>query len=134
MMTYELDDTEKEALLNTVITRARADLNDGRPLTEMRAGATEECTCHKFIRLHDGTCDVHGRVRKAPAMTEEAQELQRDASALSYTAIRFSGLYKELSGDEWEALADKYGKQIVAILEAACDEELTRREAGESTD
>jgi hypothetical protein len=33
MMTYELDDIEKEALLNTVITRARADLNDGRPLT-----------------------------------------------------------------------------------------------------
>src|SRR5215213_874558 len=35
-MVDELNDTEKEALLGTVIDRARADLNDGRPLTEMR--------------------------------------------------------------------------------------------------
>lgn len=36
MMTYELDDTEKAALLNQVADRARADLNEGKPLTEMR--------------------------------------------------------------------------------------------------
>jgi hypothetical protein len=35
MMIYELDDIEKRALLDTVIDRARADLNDGQPLTEM---------------------------------------------------------------------------------------------------
>jgi hypothetical protein len=23
-----------------------------------------ECTCHKFIKLHDGNCDVHGFVKK----------------------------------------------------------------------
>lgn len=34
MMLYELDDTEKEALLGAVIDRVRADLNDGKPLTE----------------------------------------------------------------------------------------------------
>lgn len=36
MMLYELDDIEKEALLGVVVDRARADLNDGKPLTEMR--------------------------------------------------------------------------------------------------
>ena len=36
MMLYELDDIEKEALLGAVVKRARADLNDGKPLTEMR--------------------------------------------------------------------------------------------------
>lgn len=25
------------------------------------------CTCHKFIRLHDGYCEVHGVVRKQEA-------------------------------------------------------------------
>jgi len=32
MMTYELDDTEKEALLGAVIDRVRADLNDEKQL------------------------------------------------------------------------------------------------------
>lgn len=36
MMTYELDDIEKRALMGEVVDRARADLNDGKPLTEMR--------------------------------------------------------------------------------------------------
>lgn len=62
-MLYELDDVEKRALMESVVDRARADLNDGRPLTEMRAERLE-CICHKFIRLHDGTCPVHGFVRK----------------------------------------------------------------------
>jgi hypothetical protein len=35
MMTYELDDVER-ALMSGVVERARADLDDGRPLTEMR--------------------------------------------------------------------------------------------------
>jgi hypothetical protein len=36
MILYELDKTEKEVLLSGVLERARADLNNGRPLTEMR--------------------------------------------------------------------------------------------------
>ena len=48
MMIYELDDIEKEALLSAV---------------EMG----QECVCHKFIRLHDGRCPVHGFVRKQAA-------------------------------------------------------------------
>jgi hypothetical protein len=102
MMTYELDDIEKEALLGAVIDRARADLNDGRPLTEMG--------------------------RTTP-MTEEAQELQRDAAALAYTAIRFSGLYRELTSDEWEALAEKLGALAVRLIQDEINVELTRREA-----
>lgn len=35
-MISELDDVEKAALLDVVIARARADLNDGKPLTEMK--------------------------------------------------------------------------------------------------
>lgn len=62
-------------------------------------------------------------------ITEQQHELQRDASKLAYLAIRFSGLWKELSGAEWDAMADKFGGQLVAILEAAVDDELTRREA-----
>lgn len=31
---------------------------------EDRMIATAICICHKFIRLHDGTCPVHGFVRK----------------------------------------------------------------------
>lgn len=42
MMLYELDDIEKKVLLGEVIQRARADLNDGRPLTEMRAEDDDE--------------------------------------------------------------------------------------------
>ena len=38
MMTYELDDTEKEALLGAVIDRVRADLNDEKQLTQMAKG------------------------------------------------------------------------------------------------
>jgi len=38
-MTYELDDVEKRALMGKVAERARADLNDGRPLTELAGGA-----------------------------------------------------------------------------------------------
>lgn len=37
MRVSELDDIEKEVLLGEVIQRARADLNNGRPLTETRA-------------------------------------------------------------------------------------------------
>lgn len=37
MRVSELDDIEKRALLGQVIDRARADLNNGQPLTEMTA-------------------------------------------------------------------------------------------------
>lgn len=61
-------------------------------------------------------------------ISEEAQELQCDASKLAYTAIRFSGLYRELTGDEWDALADKLGALAVALIQDEINVELTRRE------
>ena len=45
MRISELDDIEKEALLGMVIRRARADLNDGRPLTELRGKQVEREYC-----------------------------------------------------------------------------------------
>lgn len=43
MRISELDDIEKEILMGKVVERARADLNQGRPLTEMRdSGVTHE--------------------------------------------------------------------------------------------
>lgn len=36
MRISELDDIEKRVLMGAAVDRARADLNDGRPLTEMR--------------------------------------------------------------------------------------------------
>lgn len=45
MRISELDDIEKVALLSAVVKRARADLNDGRPLTEMRGKRIERDYC-----------------------------------------------------------------------------------------
>ena len=61
--------------------------------------------------------------------SEETQELQRDASKLAYTAIRFSGLYRELTSEEWDALADKLGALAVGLIQDEINAELTRREA-----
>ena len=52
MMTYELDDIEKAALFSTVIQRARADLNEGRPLTEMRQ-ETQCADCFAWVKRDD---------------------------------------------------------------------------------
>ena len=62
-------------------------------------------------------------------VSEETQELQRDASKLAYTAIRFSGLWRELASEEWEALADKLGALAVGLIQSEINAELTRREA-----
>ena len=51
---------------------------------------------------------------------DERDELLRDASALAYQAIRFSGLYRELSGAEWDEVADEFGKGVIHYLEARC--------------
>lgn len=61
---------------------------------------------------------------------DERNELLRDASSLAYTAIRFTGLYKELSSAEWDGLADEIAKEIVNQIERRCDEEFAAREDG----
>lgn len=57
-MIYELDETEKRALLSMALNRARADLNDGRPLTEMRARPGERIQrfwCEGCKEFHEGS-------------------------------------------------------------------------------
>lgn len=49
--------------------------------------------------------------------TEAKTELTKDASALAYTHIRLSGLYKEISNDQWDVLAEEWGKGIINLLE-----------------
>lgn len=76
-MTYELDDIESlcdvvavsRALSDMVVARARADLNDGRPLTEMRqrpGEKVEKFWCKGCEDWHEGSVlggpigDPHG--------------------------------------------------------------------------
>ena len=55
---------------------------------------------------------------------EENKELFTDASTLAYMAIRFSGLHKDLSGSEWDELADVWGAEIVSMIAAKCEAKL----------
>lgn len=50
MMLYELDDLEKRALMGVVVDRARADLNDGKPLVEMAHKSNCDCPLHQLTR------------------------------------------------------------------------------------
>lgn len=69
---------------------------------------------------------------------DERTELLHDAEQLAYQTIRFTGLYKSLTNDEWDELANKWGAHLVQLLEARVDEEFTRlqseRETKESVD
>jgi hypothetical protein len=69
IMTHELDDIEKRALSDMVVARARADPNDGRPLTEMRqrpGEKVEKFWCKGCEDWHEGSVlggpigDPHG--------------------------------------------------------------------------
>jgi len=55
MMLYELDDIEKQALMNQVVSRARAALNDGRPLTLLR---WKEFTVNVTLKINRGSLGV----------------------------------------------------------------------------
>lgn len=66
--------------------------------------------------------------------TDEISELLRDASSLAYQAIRFSGLYRELTSSEWEALSQGLGERMIYRLEGWIETEIARIErAKEST-
>lgn len=58
--------------------------------------------------------------------SDERNELLHDASSLAYTAIRFTGLYKELSSAEWDGLAEKLAPDIVDVVIELIDEEQER--------
>lgn len=60
--------------------------------------------------------------------TDERHELLRDLSAVTYTHIRFSGLYRELTSEQWERLAEEHAEKVVGLLEKMVDEEFTKLE------
>lgn len=60
---------------------------------------------------------------------DEREELKRDAESLAYAHIRFSGLYRELSEEEWEQLAREHGERVVGLLEGLVNERLTQIES-----
>jgi hypothetical protein len=81
-MTYELDDIESlcdvvavsRALSDMLVARARADLNDGRPLTEMRqrpGEKVEKFWCKGCEDWHEGSVlggpigDQHGNDKRS---------------------------------------------------------------------
>lgn len=70
MRISELDEVEKQALLGVVIDRARADLNDGQPLTEMSSRPGERVqkfwcdgckSWHEASVLGGAVGDTHGK-------------------------------------------------------------------------
>lgn len=74
MMIYELDDIEKDVLMRTVVTRARADLNNGKALTQARTRPGEKIQtwwCDGCETWHEGSVlggpigDPHGEANNA---------------------------------------------------------------------
>lgn len=80
MMVYELDDAEKDLLMQMAVDRARADLNDGKPLTEMRRtvgilSPTGPDMCERMLIDHCAWCGAEPHkdgcfCRKCPSCTE----------------------------------------------------------------
>lgn len=59
---------------------------------------------------------------------DEHAELLRDYSDAAYTTIRFTGLFRQLTNDEWDALSARLGRAGLAYVEGLIDEEFTRIE------
>lgn len=111
MMTYELDDIEKEALFGLPLDEERSrygqDLSD--PPDDLQLAETFPDPPRRFT-------------------IEEQHELFIDATTLAYMAIRFSGLWKQLSGKEWDEMADVMGEKVVGYLNGLVEVEITQRE------
>lgn len=125
MMTYELDEVEKRVLLSEVIDRARADLNEGRPLTEM--GQSERPRYGDIGPPPEDLEMFSGPPR--PKLSEEQAELRDDAQTLCYTAIRFSGLHHELSNEQWDGLAERLAGRVLGLIESEINARFTALEA-----
>jgi hypothetical protein len=95
-----LTDADKAALLDVVIQRARDDLNDGQPLTEMRhvhaygtieGQSVPQCECGE---VYDYDTDILARVgdssgsRLSPVERRIAQAMERDKQFASFTVVR----------------------------------------------
>lgn len=64
---------------------------------------------------------------------DERDDLLEDANQLAYTAIKFSGLYKELTSAEWDALAQGLGERMIYRLEGWIENEVSRIEAAKES-
>jgi len=60
---------------------------------------------------------------------EEQRDLHEDSAQLAYQAIKFSPLFRLLTNDQADALAEEIAKKIDARLAVLIDEELDRVEA-----
>lgn len=60
---------------------------------------------------------------------EACHELTEHAETLAYAAILHSGLYRELTGEQWDALTKQYAAKLVEQVQGLVDAEFTRREA-----
>lgn len=81
MMLYELDDIEKRALMESVVDRARADLNDGRPLMEMRLSEKDRSIAE--IRTgYDSWRAFHCTPENAAVFERENEQTHRDIGTL----------------------------------------------------
>lgn len=63
---------------------------------------------------------------------DEREDLIEQARELAYQMIRATDLYRELENERWDALAEIWGKRLVGLVEAMCDDELTAIEATRS--
>lgn len=52
---------------------------------------------------------------------EDHRELERDAQDLAYNAIKLSGLFHSLSGEQWDELAWLMGKRLVEMADEMID-------------
>lgn len=98
-----------------------------------------ECICHKFIRLHDGDCPVHGLVRKQVIGDGEQPEPEADEWQVSGYAesnrpdgqrvVRITIPHPEGGGQDVAEVLEAYAPlivmavnhhaQLVAVLEQA---------------
>lgn len=60
----------------------------------INTNARQDCICHKFIRLHDGNCPVHGFVRKTLSLNLEDSG-QNFAGVATIRAAIFDALDNE---------------------------------------
>lgn len=64
---------------------------------------------------------------------DERAELLKDLSAICYTHIRFSGLFRELTESEWEKLAREHAGKIVELLDQMVDARFNQLEESVKT-
>lgn len=60
--------------------------------------------------------------------SKSTRELDQMAFDLCYQSVRWSGLYKRLDNDQWDALADAMVPQVHGFVDGLINDEFTRLE------